>query len=67
LVDNQKLSDIKLMDYYGHIGYLSQDPSVFDGTIYENLSYALNYEPIEKELEAVIKDAKCDFILEFEK
>ncbi|MDD2486853.1 MAG: ABC transporter ATP-binding protein [Candidatus Gracilibacteria bacterium] len=67
LIDDQKLSEIKLMDYYMQIGYLSQDPSVFDGTIYENLTYALNYEPTDKEIEDVIRNSKCDFIFEFEK
>jgi ABC-type multidrug transport system fused ATPase/permease subunit len=46
---------------------LSQDPSVFDGTIHENLVYALDSEPAKKDLEKVIKDAKCEFIREFEK
>ena len=66
-IDWQKLSQIKLTDYYKHIGYLSQDPSVFDWTIHENLVYALDSEPDKKDLEKVIKDAKCEFILEFEK
>ncbi len=66
-IDRQKLSQIKLTDYYKHIGYLSQDPSVFDGTIHENLVYALTSEPDKKDIEKVIKDAKCEFILEFEK
>ncbi|MBP8017118.1 ABC transporter ATP-binding protein, partial [Candidatus Gracilibacteria bacterium] len=65
LIDNQKISEIRLIDYYKHIGYLTQDPSVFDGTIYENLTYALNYEPTKKELENVIKNSKCEFIYDF--
>ena len=67
IIDGQKLSEIKLTDYYRHIGYLSQDPSVFDGTIHENLVYALDTEPPKEELEKVIKLAKCEFIREFEK
>lgn len=66
-IDGQHLSKIKLSDYYKHIGYLSQDPSVFDGTIYENLVYALDYDPEKKDLEKVIKESKCEFIREFEK
>lgn len=64
-IDKQNLSDIKLADYYKHIGYLTQDPSVFDWTIHENLAYALDKEPTKKELEKVIQDSKCDFIREF--
>jgi ATP-binding cassette, subfamily B, bacterial len=66
-IDGQKLSEIKLTDYYKHIGYLTQDPSVFDGTIYENLVYALDSEPPKEDLEKVVKLAKCEFIREFEK
>lgn len=66
-IDWQKLSEIKLMDYYKHIGYLTQDPSVFDWTIHENLVYALDTEPDQQEIEQVIKLAKCEFIREFEK
>ncbi len=66
-VDNQNLSDIKLTDYYKHIGYLTQDPSVFDWTIYENLVYALEVEPTKDNLEKVIKLAKCEFIREYKR
>ena len=65
LVDNQKLSDIKMKDYYDHIGYLTQDPSVFDGTILENLIYSLKREPSREELEKIIKLSKCEFIYDF--
>jgi len=58
---------ISLQSYYKHIGYLTQDPSVFDGTIYENLVYALDTEPPKEDLEKVVKLAKCEFIREFEK
>ncbi|MDD3302689.1 MAG: ABC transporter ATP-binding protein/permease [Candidatus Gracilibacteria bacterium] len=62
IVDNQKLSKIKLRTYYKHIGYLSQEPSVFDGTIKENLFYALDGVPEENKVDEVIKLSKCDFI-----
>lgn len=42
IIDGQKLSEVKLTDYYHHIGYLTQEPSVFDGTVWENLTYALD-------------------------
>ena len=66
IIDDQKLADIKLTDYYKHIGYLTQDPSVFDASIYENLVYALDTEPERSQLEEVIKLARCAFIREFE-
>lgn len=67
IVDNQKLSTIKLKSYYKHIGYLSQDPSVFDWTIWENLLYALDYIPSDEEIDEVIKQSKCEFINELPK
>ena len=65
-IDGQKLGETKLSDYYKHIGYLSQDPSVFDATIYENLIYALDKAPLQTELDNIIKLAKCEFIRDFE-
>lgn len=76
-VDGQNLTEVKLGDYYKHIWYLTQEPSVFDGTIYENLVYALDTPPdltadgkFWKDggvFEKVIRWAKCEFIWEFEK
>ena len=36
------LSETALKSYYPHIGYLTQDPSVFDATIRENLASAVS-------------------------
>ncbi|MCK9272751.1 ABC transporter ATP-binding protein/permease [Candidatus Gracilibacteria bacterium] len=66
IIDGQRLSEISLKSYYRHIGYLTQEPSVFDGTIMENLTYALDYTPTQEQLDEVIKNAKCEFILDFE-
>ncbi len=41
LVDWQKLSETSLKSYYQNIWYLTQEPSVFDGTILENLLYGV--------------------------
>ena len=65
-VDDQNLSNVRLSSYYAHIGYLTQEPSVFDGTIYDNLTYALHKEPDTAALEKAIQDAQCEFIYEFE-
>ena len=37
-----RLDETALKTYYPHIGYLTQDPSVFDGTIRENLLSAVH-------------------------
>jgi len=38
-IDTQKLSETSLKSYYQAVGYLTQEPSVFDGTVRENLMY----------------------------
>jgi ABC-type multidrug transport system fused ATPase/permease subunit len=62
MVDGQDLSQVALKTYYPHVGYLTQDPGVFDGTVYDNLIYALDKKPTEKRLRQAIADAGCDFI-----
>lgn len=68
IIDGQSLSDVKLIDYYRHIGYLTQDPSVFDGTIKENLLYGMSVESgtvHHDSIDKVIKLSKCEFIYDF--
>lgn len=65
IIDDQKLSKVSLKSYYKHIGYLTQEPSVFDGTIYDNLTYALDHKPTTEEVENAIEQAQCQFIYEF--
>ena len=64
-VDKQEIHNVNINDYFGNIGFLTQDPSVFDGTIYENLIYALDYEPSDSQIKKIIKAAKCEFIYDF--
>lgn len=71
-IDNQLLPSatwninaVSLKSYYKNIWYLTQEPSVFDGTIYENLIYALDYEPTNEALEFAIEQAQCSFIHDF--
>ena len=67
IVDWQKLSEVSLKSYYKNVGYLTQEPSVFDGTIIDNLTYAIDRKLEKQELEEVIKQAKCEFIYDLEK
>lgn len=66
-VDKQDLSKTALKTYYPHIWYLTQEPTVFDGTVYENLIYALEGKPSKKIVDKAIKDAWCEFIYDFPK
>ncbi|USN59313.1 MAG: ABC transporter ATP-binding protein [Candidatus Peribacteria bacterium] len=45
IVDEQHLKKVSLKSYYQHIGYLTQEPSVFDGTVLENLTYGMSLLP----------------------
>ena len=53
------------MSYYQDIGYLTQEPSVFDGTILENLTYGMREKVTGEKLQEIIKKAKCEFIYDF--
>jgi len=54
LVDNQELKELKISSFYKYIGYLPQEPWVFDGTIRENLEYAFDKDLPPKEKEKII-------------
>lgn len=66
-VDGQDLSEVSLKSYYKYIGYLTQEPMVFDGSVRDNLLYAVSYEDLRSITEEKIKDAlekaQCGFIL----
>ncbi len=74
------LSDTALKTYYPHIGYLTQEPGVFDATIRENLISAIaekktdtytegtkEKKNIDEQLEKALHLAQCDFVFELEK
>jgi ABC-type multidrug transport system fused ATPase/permease subunit len=42
LIDGEDFSEIALRSYYEHVGYLTQEPAVFDATIRENLMSAIS-------------------------
>lgn len=73
IVDGQSLPTsgnldeaISLQSYYPHIGYLTQEPNVFDGTIRENLMYGvLDWEATEEQTKSALLQAQCQFVLEF--
>jgi ABC-type multidrug transport system fused ATPase/permease subunit len=53
-VMGNRIDETALKSYYPHIGYLTQDPSVFDATIRENLVSAI----AEKNADTQTEDAK---------
>lgn len=70
IIDNQNLNEVSLKTYYKDIWYLTQEPSVFDWTIFDNLTYALDnnvrdekFRPLQEDnLDKIIKLSKCEFI-----
>lgn len=66
LIDDQDITEMRLDSYYPHIGYLTQEPSVFDGTIEENLLYSVCGKVSKKKIDEVIELAECQFIYELE-
>lgn len=64
-----RLDETALRTYYPHIGYLTQDPGVFDATIRENLVSSMtekNITDINSQLIKALKLAHCEFVFEFE-
>lgn len=66
LIDGQDLSRTALKTYYPYIGYLTQEPMVFDGSVKNNLLYSLPNKIAEnitdQQLYEALKNAECDFI-----
>lgn len=64
IVDEQDLTSVSLKSYYQHIGYLTQEPSVFDGTIRENLLYGaqdiLHNTQETSNIDRVLSLSKCE-------
>mgnify|MGYP004000456759 CR=1 FL=1 len=62
IIDEQKLSKVSLKSYYKDIWYLTQEPSVFDWSILDNLTYAIDRKLKRWELENILIQSKCEFI-----
>lgn len=65
LIDGQDLGQVSLKTYYKSIGYLTQEPAVFDGSIKENLLYAKN--STEEEMKIALEKARCEFVFGLKK
>jgi len=64
-VDKQILSETSLKSYYKNIGYLTQDPNVFDGSVIDNLLYGTKTKPTKRQIQDAIESSKCEFIYDF--
>ena len=66
LIDNINLKYLDIKHYHTQLGYVCQEPTLFNSTILENILYGLdNPEFYDKSfLEKVIKISKSDFIFD---
>ena len=74
IVDGQDLTTISLKSYYRHIGYLTQEPNVFDGSIYDNLVYGLPVpvaslderakSDLHDQLTLALERAQCQYVFD---
>lgn len=60
------LKKTSLKSYFANIWYLTQEPSVFDWTIRENLQASVSEETNEENMIKALKEAECDFVFEYE-
>jgi ABC-type multidrug transport system fused ATPase/permease subunit len=66
-IDGQNLKNTSLFSFYKYLGYLTQEPSVFDGTIKENMLYAAKEKVKDQDIFEALKKAQCDFIFKLKK
>lgn len=65
IVDGQDLKGVSLKTYYNDIGYLTQEPAVFDGSVRENLLYATWDNISDDKIWKIVSLAHCEFIYDF--
>lgn len=64
-IDGHDLQSLDLRWLRQHIGYVQQEPSLFGLTIRENMTYGVDKEVTQEELEAASKDAHAhEFIVD---
>ncbi|GMM51429.1 ATP-binding cassette permease [Starmerella bacillaris] len=63
-IGNQDISKVSAWDLRKHIGVVSQEPSLFSGTIAENILYA-NPKASREDVLRAAQQANCSFIRDF--
>lgn len=63
-VDGFDLRTVNLSTFYSNIGYLTQDPQIFDGTIRENLLQGKTAHAPESDITEALRKAQCEFIFD---
>lgn len=63
-VDDFDLSTVNLSTFYSNIGYLTQDPQIFDGTIRDNLVQGKSSHALESDIVEALRKAQCEFVFD---
>lgn len=61
-VDGQDISDISLKTYYKHIWYLTQEPSIIDASVWDNLTYGIDRQITENEVQESLDLSESEFV-----
>ena len=67
LIDNINIKLLDIKNFHNQIGYVCQEPSLFNATILENILYGIeqnseNYD--HQEIEKILKMAKAEFVFD---
>lgn len=62
-IDGYDICSLNLVSLHSHIGYISQESSLFSGTIRENITYGIPDAPLSKVIEAAKFAQIHDFII----
>lgn len=65
IIDWQDLSEVSLESFYNEIWYFTQESSLFDWTIRENLLYSVLETVTEEQVKDALLKAKCEFVFSF--
>ncbi|MCC6423691.1 MAG: ABC transporter ATP-binding protein [Phycisphaerales bacterium] len=63
LLDGIDLRELKLADLRRHIGWVGQDPFIFSGTVYENISYG-SWNATKESIENAARQACADSFIQ---
>lgn len=63
-LDGQDTQDLDIASIVDHIWYLQQEPQIFDASIRDNLTYGIDREVTNEDLERALRDAAAEFVLE---
>ncbi|MFO0763773.1 MAG: ABC transporter ATP-binding protein [Candidatus Gracilibacteria bacterium] len=64
LLDKQDTKSLDLASIIDYIGYLQQEPQIFDASIRDNLTYGIDREVTNEDIERALRDAAADFVLD---